>query len=190
MKLSLKIKQAIDTAAQLHQNQVRKGRQFPYVSHPYAVAFIVENYTDDEDIVVAALLHDVLEDVSRAVYDESRMRREFGDRVTDLVKEVSEDKSLHNWLDRKQAYYEHLKTASQGALLISAADLTHNLACMLADYQIKGTELWNSFNAPITKKLKIDAARIAIIKERLDSDVNNDLEAAYYAFEQAIKKSR
>ncbi len=189
MKLTSKIKQAIDTSARLHINQKRKSSGIPYISHPYGVAFIVENYTQDEDVVAAALLHDVLEDVSKDLYDETAMRQDFGDRVTDFVKEVSEDKALPSWQARKQAYYEHLKTASPEALLISAADLTHNLVSMLEAYAAQGKVAWQAFEVPVQEKLASDAARIAKIKQRLDSPVTDELSAAYKELELIVNRT-
>lgn len=61
--LSPRLRCAINAAARAHRDQVRKGSGIPYVSHVYAVMFLLSQVTDDEDILIAGLLHDTLEDV-------------------------------------------------------------------------------------------------------------------------------
>ncbi|MEK7182016.1 MAG: HD domain-containing protein, partial [Patescibacteria group bacterium] len=63
MFLTPQIDKAIQRATVLHHGQERKGTGAPYIVHPYAVAFLLAHYTDDEDVIIAGLLHDVLEDV-------------------------------------------------------------------------------------------------------------------------------
>lgn len=85
------ILKTIERAAELHKNQFRKGdSNIPYISHPYSVAFILAQYTNDENVIVASLLHDVLEDVPG--YYRADMITEFGEVVTSYVEEVSEQK--------------------------------------------------------------------------------------------------
>ena len=64
MELTKKIQKAINLASKLHHGQIRKGDgELPYISHPFSVAWILNQYTDNEDIIVAGILHDILEDV-------------------------------------------------------------------------------------------------------------------------------
>lgn len=174
--------------AELHKDQKRKGSGIPYVSHPYGVAFIAENYTADEDVIIASLLHDVLEDVDQQIYDEPKMRAQFGNRATDIVKDVTEDKSLPDWQARKEAYLAHLKIASPEGLLISAADLTHNLLSMAEAYKVEGDKLWAKFEGDAEGSDRVHSARIATIKERLDSPIVEELGATYETFSLAVKK--
>ncbi|HSH31723.1 MAG TPA: HD domain-containing protein [Candidatus Saccharimonadales bacterium] len=184
VKLTPKIKQAIDLAAVLHLGQRRKGSGVPYVTHVYGVALILAGYSDDEDVVAAGLLHDVLEDVDGAVYGAAQMKRQFGARVYQLVRDVSDDKSLGSWRARKQGYLDHLADASPDALMISAADLIHNLTSIVEDYQTLGPQLWQRFNAPLADLHWFWATRITLIKARLDSPIVQDLETVYQAVQQ------
>ena len=59
--LTPKIQKAINTATTLHKDQKRKGGEYPYAVHLFSVAWILKDYTEDEDVIVASLLHDVLE---------------------------------------------------------------------------------------------------------------------------------
>lgn len=138
---------ALNAAAVHHRNHVRKGSGVPYVSHLYAVMHLVASETGDEDVLIAALFHDTLEDVPEE-YGESEMRREWGDRVTDLVVHLSKDDSLPGWQERADAYLAHLEHhAPPEAVLISCADKLHNLMSILDDYAAQGEALWTRFNS-------------------------------------------
>lgn len=133
---SYRIEQALRAATILHKDQVRKGTvPIPYVSHLFAVAFIAADYTDNEDVVIAALLHDTLEDTD---YTAQELQEDFGGAVRELVEAVSEpqDDQYHNlsWKDRKQAYAKQLKRAPSDALLIAAADKIHNMRAIVEEY--------------------------------------------------------
>jgi len=184
MILTAKIQKAINFVAEKHANQKRKGVRLPYVVHPYSVAIILSNYTDDENIIVAGLLHDVLEDVKE--YSEEDMRQEFGEKITKIVKEVSEDKDPNvseddraTWVQRKDKYLANLKNDSQGALLVCAADKIHNLHSIIDDYAVLGDKLWDSFNASKEQKIEYYGKILEVLKLRLRSDIIKELEDIY-----------
>lgn len=137
MKLTTKIQKAINVAAQLHLGQVRKSEdRLPYIVHPFAVAWILSDYTKDEEVIMAALLHDVLEDVEGYYFAD--LVRDFGEKVAAIVKGVSEEKdpidhvgSASTWLVRKNGYLLNLETAPIESLLVSAADKINNLHTMI-----------------------------------------------------------
>lgn len=139
---------AIRRAAWAHEQakQHRKGTDIPYIIHPYGVMVIAGSVTDDEDTLIACLMHDVLEDVAASIYDEGQMRQEFGDRVVSIVKDVTKDDSIKDWHERSKAYLNHLEfNGSDEALIVSAADKIHNLLSMLTDYEAVGENLWQRF---------------------------------------------
>jgi len=80
------IKKALYFACEKHDGQYRKGGRIPYIAHPVLVVFGVQKYTSDEDVIATALLHDVLEDCPDVSID--ILQKEFGDRITNLVKEM------------------------------------------------------------------------------------------------------
>ena len=181
MKLTPKIQQAIIKAAILHSDQVRKEGNFPFIIHPYSVAAILSNYTDNEDIIIAGLLHDVLEDVPG--YSESDMRRDFGDKITEIVKGVSEDKDPNNksnekesWQYRKNKYLEGLKNDSQESLMVCAADKIHNLSSMTEAYKEKGAVAFVNFNSSIEQRMEFHKNVLKILKERLENNIVFELE--------------
>jgi len=166
------IKKAEQVTIRAHANQYRKGSRVPYYTHPFAVAQIVSKYTNEECIVVAALFHDILEDVPSEVYSEQQMRDEFGDLVVSIVKNVSENKRADDeqtkpWRARKEYYLHHLRILEDiPALIVSAADKIHNISCMLEDYSAFGNELWLRFNAPKADQLWNYQSILDILKDK------------------------
>lgn len=134
---------AIRTAAYHHRHQLRKGDGVtPYVTHLFAVALIVAGYTDDEEVIAAALLHDTLEDTN---YTATELTADFGDRVCQLVQGVTEDKQLRDWVKRKQDYLHNLNTAPVESRLIAVADKIHNVQSLHNDHLTMGERLWRKF---------------------------------------------
>lgn len=127
MKLTPRLQTAINLAARQHDGQKRKGFALPYIVHPFSVALIVAEYLSEEDAVIAALLHDVLEDT--VGYTAADLSRDYGPHVRRLVEELSEDKTLP-WRERKEKHLLHLQTASETSLIITAADKIHNLSSL------------------------------------------------------------
>lgn len=143
-----KIEYAIQYAVFAHAGTTRKGKKTPYILHPIEAMTIVASLTDDEDVIAAAVLHDVVEDTS---IEEKDIRREFGDRVADLVKAESEDKMAHlaadaSWEARKLATINHLGELEDDALRICLGDKLANIREMARDHAAIGDELWERFN--------------------------------------------
>ncbi|WP_295624605.1 HD domain-containing protein [uncultured Corynebacterium sp.] len=166
-RMTPRLMKAIDVAAVAHRHHVRKMTETPYVAHLFAVALLVAEFADavavdagadrdgegsPEDLIIAALLHDTLEDVPEH-YDEDRMRADFGDRVTGIVGELTkiDDPS---WQVRSENYLRHLEhQASVAAVVVSACDKMHNLKSTLIDLEAQGTSVWERFNAGRDKQL-------------------------------------
>ena len=137
---------AIQFAASMHEGQYRKGTRIPYISHPYAVAMLLLSYGYRAELVIAGLLHDVLEDTS-ATYDE--VVQLFGVQVAQLVDAASEpDKSLL-WKERKDHTLETLKVAPMDVKVLVCADKLHNLRSILADLETIGEAVWGRFHSGV-----------------------------------------
>lgn len=125
---------ALHYAAHQHRDQRRKDEEeTPYINHPIALLHIlnVEAGVADPDVLIAAVLHDVIEDCSgpHQMYVEERrreIREQFGESVLVLVEAVSDDKSLSKE-QRKQHQVDHAAHLPPGAKLIKLADKTANL---------------------------------------------------------------
>ncbi|MBG9328477.1 bifunctional (p)ppGpp synthetase/guanosine-3',5'-bis(diphosphate) 3'-pyrophosphohydrolase [Corynebacterium belfantii] len=167
--LSSRLVKAISIAAYAHRNQKRKATDIPYICHPYSVMLIVQSWTRDEDVLIAALLHDVLEDAAEE-YSEHDMLNDFGPRVMSIVKEVTKDSSLPTWQERADSYLAHLETASHEALIVCLADKTHNLMSIVADYEAVGDALWARFNAGKDRQLWWYSSVKAVLERRLGKE--------------------
>ena len=192
--ISKKVNLALKVASKAHRDQVRKGTDIPYISHPVAVAMIISEYTTDEDIIVAGILHDILEDVKPSIYSEADMRGDFGDKITDIVKDVSEDKVAGEpekpWIERKKGYLAHLNNlANVGPIIVSTADKIHNLTDMLDEYDRVRDELWQRFNATKEDELWFYKSFLEIIqKKAIPEKMKADLESLVNMLESVIKQ--
>lgn len=180
MKTTDKILTALNKAADLHDGQVRKVGGEPYIIHPVAVAWIVAEYTDDEDVVCAALFHDILEDVPNYSFEE--MVIGFGRRVAELVKGVSEDKNPKlsddnqlPWVTRKANYLNNLSTASPDTWLIAAGDKLHNLWSMIQNFKNEGESVWQVFGSDITSIIKFHGDFIDLSASKIDPSLHEKL---------------
>ncbi len=110
---------------------------------------IASTVTDNEDVLIACILHDILEDVALKhpdIYNEQLMRQDFGDKVTNIVKDVTHDDSIYNWHKRKRHYLDHLLNHAQDeAIIVSACDKIHNLLTIVEDYKLHGQKLARRF---------------------------------------------
>jgi (p)ppGpp synthase/HD superfamily hydrolase len=174
--MTARLEQAMRTSTAAHRNQVRKGSDIPYIVHPMAVMCIASTATKDEDVLVAALFHDIFEDVPEE-YPRSRMIREFGKRVVSIVDSVTKDGSIEGWRPRNDAYLRHLKhEASDESVIVSAADKTHNLMSIISDHAELGDELWPRFKVGKEDQLWWYESILDVTTSRLpDLSINNDL---------------
>jgi (p)ppGpp synthase/HD superfamily hydrolase len=175
MFLTERIEKAIVRATVLHQMQKRKVSGVPYIVHPYSVAFLLAHYVEDEDVIIAGLLHDTLEDIPD--YTEAMLRAEFGERVCTIVKEVTEDftdaeKGDHrlrgtNWRARKEQYLRNLENDSPEALLVATADKVHNMRNALDEYHVHGAAVWEKFRRNVENLVWFYTEAARVISERL-----------------------
>jgi (p)ppGpp synthase/HD superfamily hydrolase len=145
-KLGLRFERALLFATRKHSGQTRKGSAIPYIAHLLSVAGLVLEAGGDEDLAIAALLHDVVEDCGGAPMLRE-VRRRFGKRVAHVVKGCT-DTDLNPkppWRQRKEDYLKHLRTADADIRLVSAADKLHNARSVLADYREIGDAVWQRF---------------------------------------------
>jgi len=146
---SFRVDSALAMAARAHRTQVRKGTDIPYIVHPVSVAWILDRYGFDEDLVIAAMLHDTVEDTDLEL---ATIRASFGDEVAALVDAVSEQKleggEKRPWRVRKAEALAHLATADPRVAALKAADLLHNLYSTVSELRAVGDAIWARFNAP------------------------------------------
>lgn len=127
--MSKQLLHALAFAASKHRDQRRKDTYAsPYINHPIALANLLANEANvnDELVLLAAILHDTLEDTATTVEE---LREQFGEEVTQVVQEVTDDKSLPK-AERKRLQIVHAATISQPAKLVKLADKICNLRDM------------------------------------------------------------
>ena len=146
--LSEKFVQAVSFANKIHTGQVRKGTNIPYISHLLAVASLVMENEGSEDEIIAALLHDAVEDCGgESILDEIKKR--FGQNIASIVDGCTEtyENPKPPWKGRKESYIAHIKEANPSVKLVPCADKLHNVRSILSDYRQEGETLWNRFSA-------------------------------------------
>ena len=147
MKLGLRFMRAFQFAAEKHAGQTRKASTIPYLAHLMGVASLVLEAGGDEDLAIAAFLHDVVEDCGGAPMLKE-VRRRFGARVAKVVDGCTDADTYPKppWRERKEKYLRHLKKADADTRLVSAADKLNNVRSILADYREVGEYVWSRFN--------------------------------------------
>jgi (p)ppGpp synthase/HD superfamily hydrolase len=152
--LSERFDEALLYASRHHRAQLRKGSRVPYMTHLMSVSALVMEHGGSEDQAIAALLHDAVEDAPAGtggtVLDDIRSR--FGNAVADIVRACSDGLDADgnrsgSWAERKRPYVAGLAHKPLDALLVTAADKTHNGLCIAADVRRYGRGFWSTFKA-------------------------------------------
>tara|TARA_B100002051_G_scaffold276628_2_gene326322 strand:- start:44590 stop:45186 length:597 start_codon:yes stop_codon:yes gene_type:complete len=185
---SYKVEQAIKAAALLHQDQVRKGDiPLPYITHLMAVTMILRDYTEDEDTLVAALLHDTIEDTD---YTLEELKTDFGDNVANIVEHVTEEEYKNGeripWLQVKQNYAKKLKKAPIESVLVSAADKTHNFRCIVEDYFDDHHGFFRDFGNSLENQLEAYQNIANAINSRLSDGIVHEFNQTFEEFKNFI----
>ena len=152
------INHAFAFAAKHHDRQVRKGTKLPYLTHPANVALILARYDQDEETIIAGILHDVIEDcVVEGLPPEAleeRIGSKFGQPVLDAVLSVTYRKYDDDGVElssdeRRDDYLARLSAANERALWVCAADKIHNASSILADLRrtVDEDNIWKRFGA-------------------------------------------
>ncbi len=144
-----KLNEAIVFAAQCHAGQMRKMANVPYILHPMEVAAIIGTITGDENVMIAGLLHDTVEDCGA---DPMLIRETFGARVAALVQSETEDKiaarpASETWKQRKEESLLLLHyTKDRDVKILWLADKLSNIRSFYREYQKHGDAMWQYLN--------------------------------------------
>ena len=143
------VSSAIVFAAKAHDGMRRKKSDAPYILHPMEAAVIVGTMTDDQNLIAAAALHDVVEDAN-VTLDE--IEEKFGKRVRELVASETEDKReelppADTWRIRKEETLAVLKnTTDVDVLTVWLGDKLSNMRAIYRDFKVEGNAMWEKFN--------------------------------------------
>ena len=134
---------------ELDQKQKRKGKDIPYITHPLIVGLILARITHNEDVIVAGLLHDTVEDsVDTKKITISTIKKRFGATVALHVHDVTEEKRKLSWVEHKKETVKKIAKFSKGSMLVKAADVIANCTELIADFRKEGESTFRRFNVP------------------------------------------
>jgi GTP diphosphokinase / guanosine-3',5'-bis(diphosphate) 3'-diphosphatase len=172
-----KTERALNLAAILHDGQYRKGdKKLPVLTHIVAVASIAGMHTDDEDVITAALLHDLLEDTP---YTYEEMSSDFSERVANIVRGVSIPEAVesddHSWTADRTRYYENLKNAPVESAIVAAADKIHNFSTMITDYSTDKEKFKEDFGGSLADRARVYGAIVGVVIDRIPEGLANEL---------------
>ena len=185
---TFRIEQAIRAAAVLHHHETRKGSMpYPYVTHLYSVAMMLADYTTDEDVIVAGLLHDTIEDTD---YTLAELEEDFGGRVAEIVNVLSEPKMVNGqkiaWAERKKIYAKQLKAGPVEAIMIAAADKTHNFRTSVEEYYDDHNRFLQDFGKNLGERIEVYQIIANVINNRLEGPLLAEFNHVFEEYKQFI----
>ena len=166
------VSEAIAFAVKAHDGMRRKKSESPYILHPMEAAVIVGTITDDQNLIAAAALHDVVEDAGIAIEE---IEAKFGKRVRELVESETEDKRADlppsdTWRIRKEESLEVLKNTDDVAVpIVWIGDKLANMRSIYRDWKIEGDAMWQKFNQKDVNEQAWYYRSIVTLTERLSN---------------------
>ena len=180
---------AVALAVRDFRSITRKGTTIPYVTHLFAVAARVGEAGGDEDQLIAALLHDWLEDVRGASVEV--LTEAFGSRVAQLVLALSDTTEFPKppWKERKERYIRHLRGQPADVKLISACDKLHNATTLLRDIREQGPATMDRFTGGRDGTVWYYEAIASALGQGWSSPVLDELHDTVGAIREALSRS-
>lgn len=187
---------AVDYARKLH-TEYRKGTDIPYMAHLIGVAALVMGEAGrkppvTEDMVIAALLHDAVEDhggMPRLREIEQRFGPEVARMVAGLSDTFAEDHDKkEGWEERKERYIARLRDEPDDVLLISAADKLYNAKAILDDYNEIGPAIFDRFKRGADQQLWYFDELLKVFHEHPKNRIVNELERVVKELRAATSK--
>jgi (p)ppGpp synthase/HD superfamily hydrolase len=190
-KLGPRLQRAFRYAAEKHAGQTRKQTAVPYLSHLMAVSGLVLEAGGDEDLAIAALLHDVVEDCG-GMPRLREIRKQFGPRVAKIVEGCTDSfvQPKREWVERKKEYLHEVKHADAETRLVSAADKLHNVGTILKDYRQDGEAIWARFTGKREGTLWYYRALSDEYQRRNPNRITRELALAVAELERTVGKKR
>ena len=167
--------EALAFVADRFRHKTRKGTDIPYLTHLLAVMALVGEFGGSEEQMIAALLHDALEDLEGLTRQDLECR--FGGAVTDMVVALSDttDHPKPDWRTRKVRYLSRLAEEGPWVKLVSAADKLHNIQSLLRDLRTHGDGVWARFNASQADQVWYYQAVVQALEKGWESQLLDEL---------------
>lgn len=143
------VNKAIIFAAKAHDGMRRKQENTPYILHPMEAAVIIASMTDDQNVIAAGALHDVVEDAGISIEE---VAENFGKRVAELVASETENKRTElppgsTWQVRKQEAIQALReTTDIDVKMLYLGDKLANMRSIHSSWKKQGNAMWQHFN--------------------------------------------
>lgn len=142
------IEKALAFALEAHSGAKRKISLMPYILHPMEVGAIAASVTKDEEVIAAAILHDVVEDTTFTIED---VHSRFGKRIAALVASETENKREDlkpeaTWRVRKEESLAALEVSDRDGKIIWLSDKLSNMRSIAREYAARGNEVWRHFH--------------------------------------------
>ena len=187
--LGPRLQRAFRYAAEKHAGQTRKQTAVPYLSHLMAVTALVLEAGGDEDMAIAALLHDVVEDCG-GLPRLREVRKRFGARVAKIVEGCTDSfgEPKPEWVERKKDYLREVKHADAETRLVSASDKLHNVRTILTDHRQQGEAIWTRFSGKKEGTLWYYRALSDEYQRRSPNRNTRELEIAVGELERAVRR--
>lgn len=184
-KLTERFENALIYTSRLHAHQFRKGSNTPYISHLLSVVALVLEAGGDEDLAIAALLHDAVEDQG-GLRILAEIRQQFGVRVADIVDSCSDAYTIPKppWKIRKETYLSQLENSSLDTRLVSLADKLHNSRCLLMDLQTGKSNVWDKFRGGKDGTMWYYRSLIVVFEKFDNNFLLDELKRVYAQIEQ------
>ena len=166
------VSEAIAFAVKAHDGMRRKKSDAPYILHPLEAAVIVGTMSDDQNLIAAAALHDVVEDAGITIEE---IEEKFGKRVRELVESETEDKRAElppsdTWRIRKEESLSVLKnTEDVAVLMVWLGDKLANMRSIYRDWKLEGDAMWQRFNQKDVNEQAWYYGSIVKLTERLSN---------------------
>ncbi len=159
---SHQVRDALETAHRAHAGQVRNGSGgMAYVEHPRGVAELLAEEGFGDEVLAAALLHDVVEDSEMTV---GELRDLFGSPIAEIVAALSDDETIESYRDRKDEHRERVRAAGGRALAIYGADKLNNVGNLRRAHAADGSAVEREFNVPLDLKLDVWADDLEMLR--------------------------
>lgn len=184
-RLGPRFNQALLFASKMHAQQTKKGTGVPYIAHLLGVVSLVLEAGGDEDLAIAALLHDVVEDCG-GLPVLGKVRRRFGERVARIVDGCTDSYTDPKppWRERKQQYLRKLHDEDDDTRLVSAADKLYNARSLLSDYRYLGESIWERFTGKRAGTLWYYRALVEEFRQHAPNRLTQELERVVLELEK------
>jgi myo-inositol-1(or 4)-monophosphatase len=143
------VSEAIVFSTEAHDGMRRRKSDIPYILHPMEVGVIIATMTDDQEIIAAGILHDVVEDAGVQI---EQIGEKFGERVMELVSAETENKrdelpAEQTWRIRKEESIEKLRRTDDISVhMLWIGDKLSNIRAIYRDFQVQGVDVWKKFH--------------------------------------------